>query len=55
MQGRDEEDAVLVLKLVVQLALVQERNEDETLRATFPVCPQVLGGVGGEGRAALGE
>lgn len=49
MQGGDEEDAVLVLKLVVQLALVQERNEEETLRATFPVCPQVSGGVEGRG------
>lgn len=57
VQGGDEEDAVLVLKLVVQLTLVQERNEDKTLRATFPVCPQVSRGVGvgGEGWAALGE
>lgn len=51
VQSGYEEDAVLVLKLVVQLTLVQERNE-ETIRATFPVSPQVLGGPGGGGVCA---
>lgn len=45
MQSGYEEDAVLVLKLVVQLTLVQERNE--TIRSTFPVSPQVSGGPRG--------
>ncbi|KAB1280490.1 hypothetical protein Cadr_000016299 [Camelus dromedarius] len=40
-----EEDAVLVLKLIVQLTLVQERNE-KTVKGTFPVSPQVLGEEG---------
>lgn len=47
-----EEDAVLVLKLVVQLTLVQERNE-ETVRGTFPLSfpfPSQGGGL-----TALGE
>ena len=55
MQRGYEEDAVLVLKLVVQLPLVQERNE-KTVKGTFPVSSQVSGGEGGgEGLAALGE
>lgn len=44
VQSGNEEDAVLVLKLVVQLPLVQERNE-ETI--TFPASPGVSGGPGG--------
>lgn len=42
-----EEDAVLVLKLVVQLTLVQKRNK-KTVKGTFPVSPQVLRGKEGE-------
>lgn len=45
VQSGYEEDAVLVLQLVVQLTLVRERNE-ETIRAAFPVSPQVSGRPG---------
>lgn len=53
MQRGDEEDAVLVLKLVVQLTLVQERNK-KIVKGTFPVSPQgVERGSRGRGLAAL--
>lgn len=42
-----EEDVVLVLQLVVQLTLVQER--EETVRALLPASPQRSGGKGGPG------
>lgn len=52
MQRGDEEDAVLVLKLVVQLTLVQERKK--TVKGTFPVSPRgVEWGSGAQGLAAL--
>ena len=53
MQRGDEEDAVLVLKLVVQLTLVQERKK-KTVKGTFPVSPQgAERGSGAWGLAAL--
>ena len=49
MQRGDEEDAVLVLKLVVQLTLVQERNK-KIVKGTFQFLLRVLRGeVGGGG------
>ena len=53
MQRGDEEDAVLVLKLVVQLTLVQERKK-KTVKGTFPVSPRgVERGSGAQALAAL--
>lgn len=49
MQRGYEEDAVLVLQLVVQLALAQER-EEETIRGFSSA-----GGRGGRGLTTLGE
>lgn len=49
MQSGYEEDAVLVLQLVVELALVPGRKE-ETIRGFAPAV-----GTGGGGLVALGE
>lgn len=49
MQRGYEEDAVLVLQLVVELTLVQGRKE-ETIRGFTPAV-----GTGGGGLATLGE
>lgn len=56
MQRGYEEDAVLVLKLVVQLTLVRERNKKRPSGSFFPVFPKVSGRDGGRwGLAALGK
>lgn len=55
MERGYEEDAVLVLKLVVQLALVQERSQEETIRAMFCSYSQGAGRGRRWGLAALGE
>lgn len=55
MQRGYEEDAVLVLKLVVQLTLVRERNRKRPSGSFFPVFPKVSGGAGGRWGLAVWE